>query len=325
MRSIIGVSLFALTVVALQSNSRAIAQAKSNSRFVPAKGTTLLIVGQDKSSIADHASKVNVKPAGVMLYTSIQRLEALTKPEESGGAVQDAKHLLETYPNSVLQVGLYMVNAIDDVASGKLDDNIDKLADWIKGTKRPIYLRIGYEFDLPENKYPPDVYIKAFKRIRERMEQRGATNTAYVWHSYAANNSRTAGDWYPGDGYVDWIAVSFFSLKQPHLETIAQFARQRNKPLMIAESTPRGLGTNNGKPTWDGWFAPLFRYIATYDVRALCYIDRDWEAIPRWQGKGWGDTRIASNDLIKANWLKEIGGKRYLKGADDLFANLGYK
>src|SRR5262249_55675085 len=159
----------------------------------------------------------------------------------------------------------------------KLDENIDKLGDWLKAAKRPVYLRVGYEFDLPENKYAPAGYVTAFRRIRDRVEARGATNVAYVWHSYAATASKTAAEWWPGDDVVDWVAVSFFWVKQSHLETIAKFAKQKDKPLMVAEATPRGIGTTKGRESWDGWFVPFFRYVQLYDVRAVCYIDRDWE------------------------------------------------
>jgi Glycosyl hydrolase family 26 len=318
------VALIGLALTAAALPGQGARGGKPGTRFVPPKGSCLLVVGQDKASIDEHVAKLKVRPAGVMAYTSLQRLEGLTKPEQAGGLVQDAGSLLETYPHSVLQLGLYLVGALEGVVAGKYDENIDRLAEWVKASKRPVFLRVGYEFDFPENKYPPDLYVRAFRRIRDRMESRGATNVAYVWHSYAAANSKGAADWYPGDGYVDWVAVSYFSPKQSHLETVAQFARQRGKPLMVAEATPRGVGTVKGRESWESWFVPCLRYLSRHDVRAFCYIDKNWEAFPRWQGKGWGDTRIDANALVRANWLKEVGGKRYLKASESLFSTLGY-
>ncbi len=231
---------------------------------------------------------------------------------------------MKTYPNSVLQIGLYLVKALPAIVDGKHDDNIDKLGDWIKQANRPIYLRVGYEFDLPENDYAPDLYVKAFRRIRDRLDRRGVLNVAYVWHSYAAQQTQKAATWYPGDAYVDWVAVSYFSPKQqPYPDLIAQFAREHGKPLMIAEATPRGIGTGRGAESWEGWFVPCFLFMARNGVKAFCYIDCDWDASPRWQG--WGDTRIAANEVVKKAWLKEIGAKRYLKASPELFKTLGYK
>jgi hypothetical protein len=232
---------------------------------------------------------------------------------------------MEKHPHAVSQIGLYLVGALEGMARGEYDGNIDRLGDWIQEARRPIFLRVGYEFDLPENQYPPDVYVKAFRRLRDRLDKRGVTNVAYVWHSYAATNSANARDWYPGDDYVDWVAVSFFSVKQPHLESLARFAQERRKPLMIAEATPRGLSTTKGAESWEGWFRPCFAYIARNNVKAFGYINKDWEASPRWQGKGWGDSRLAANDAVKAAWVKEVSGKRYLKASEGLFQSLSPK
>lgn len=293
-------------------------------RFVPGKGQCLLIVGQDKPSIDEHVSKLKVTPAGVMSYTSVQRLEGLDKPEKGEGFTQHAAALLEAYPTAVLQLGLYMVGALGGVNDGKYDENLDRLADWLKAAKRPVYLRVGYEFDLPENKYAPADYVKAFRRVRDRLDRRGATNVAYVWHSYAASATKSAADWYPGDAHVDWVGVSYFSPKQPYLDAVAQFARAKGKPLMVAEATPRGVGTTGGRASWDGWFVPFLQYAARHDAKAVCYIDRNWEASARWQGKGWGDTRIDADPVVRANWLKAVGAARFVKASDGLFASLGY-
>ena len=54
--------------------------------------------------------------------------------------------------------------------------------------------------------------------------------------------------WWPGPDVVDWIGISLFEqvyagvdgLRPAH--SIAAFAANQSKPLMIAESTPLGLG-----------------------------------------------------------------------------------
>ena len=58
----------------------------------------------------------------------------------------------------------------------------------------------------------------------------------------------------------------------------ARYARQRSKPLMIAEATPLGglAGTKEGVHTWESWFRPFFEYIEKNDVRAVCFIPVDW-------------------------------------------------
>jgi hypothetical protein len=258
-----------------------------------------------------------------MTYTSLRRLEGLTEPSSKGADAQHAGALADKYPDSTLQIGLYLVNALDDINVGKLDEQIDKLGDWIKKTDRPIYLRVGYEFDYPENKYQPDAYVKAFRRLRDKLDSREVKNVSYVWHSYAAANSKAAPSYYPGDAYVDWVAVSYFSPKQSFLEPMAQFAKQHGKPLMIAESCPRGTGTTQGKASWDAWFLPCMQYVVRNDVRAWSYINRDWESLPRWAGQGWGDSRLQANDVVTANWRKTVSTPRLVLAGKDLFKTLG--
>ncbi len=79
---------------------------------------------------------------------------------------------------------------------------------------------------------------------------------AFCWHSWAAPKVAPLQDFYPGDDLVDWIGISIFQQLYPwaNAETIAdfvggsldqvqevfEFAKEHDKPIMIAESTPFG-------------------------------------------------------------------------------------
>ena len=293
--------------------------------FSPPAGHCLLIIGQDKDSTDEYTKAVGLPLGGTMMYTSIQELKGMTTATEYGAGVQDFSYLAERYPDAVLQIGLYMVGALNDVAAGKYDSNIDRLGDWIRKTKRPVYLRVGYEFDYPENNYEPREYIRAFRHVRDRLEKHQVSNVAYVWHSYAGPNSGNSAQWYPGDDYVDWVAVSWFDPKQPHLETIARLAKRLGKPLMIAEATARRIGTKQGSRTWNQWFRPCLEYMKRHDVRVLCYINWEWDSFQMFRGQGWGDCRIQANRIVQAEWLKEFSSTRYLQPSAQLFSTLGYK
>jgi len=240
------------------------------------------------------------------------------------GNVADFDYLLKKYPRCAVQIGLYMVDSLDRVNNGECDDNIKRLGEWIKSSHRPVYLRVGYEFDLPANKYEPGKYVNAFRHVHDKLDDMGVTNVAYVWHSYAAGAPRIE-DWYPGDGYVDWIAVSFFAQPVGQMVMVAEYAQRKGKPLMIAESTPYGVGIGRGQESWDKWFAPCFGFIEKYRIKAFCYIDWDWESQPMFQGQGWGDCRIQANDLVKARWLATTGSERFLKSSKGLHKQLGYR
>jgi hypothetical protein len=198
--------------------------------FVPPHGKCLLLVGQDNKSIDDYVAATGTVPGGVMVYTGVQDF----------GNAADFDYLLKKYPRCAFQIGLYMVDALDRVGNGECDDNIKQLGEWIKSSRRPVFLRVGYEFDYPANKYQPDKYVKTFRHVHDLLDDQEIVNVAYVWHSFAAGAARIE-DWYPGDDYVDWVAVSLFAQPIGQVAPVAEYARRRGKPLMIAESTPFGL------------------------------------------------------------------------------------
>src|SRR5205814_620405 len=138
--------------------------------------------------------------------------------------VQDAQYFVNLYPDTTLQLALWMVDELDQVNAGALDANIRRLGDWIKQAKRPVYLRIGYEFDYPGNRYDPAKYVQAFRRIVGIFREQGVDNVATVWHSFASKTDRPMSDWYPGDDVVDWVAVTYFHPDQgPYLDAVANF------------------------------------------------------------------------------------------------------
>jgi hypothetical protein len=153
---------------------------------------------------------------------------------------------------------------------------------FIEQAGRPIFLRIGYEFDGAWNHYSPRGYIAAFRHIVDRLRGNGVTNFVSVWQSATypggTYRNRPFQDRYPGDEYVDWLGFSFFIshftydqyVRNPFLD----FAREHRKPVLVAESTPQGYDledltcgspVSNGKglvrkppeEIWEEWYAPF--------------------------------------------------------------------
>lgn len=127
-------------------------------------------------------------------------------------------------------------------------------------------------------------------------------------------------DFYPGDHYVDWIGVSVF--RQPYstteggtimdLEEVFRFATSKEKPTMIAESSPfDGVTTEN---SWNDWFQEVLDVIERYDVSMWSYINCDWDSQPMWHDVGFGDSRISTNHVVLENWRTNVlrHGSRFL-------------
>ncbi len=290
--------------------------APTHSKFAPPMGNTLLIVGQDIPSISEYDHHVGGNPAGYSVYTSLQSLEGLATPSDTGGGLQHAQWVADTHPYAALQLGLHMVGTLQSVMNGAMDAHIDRLADWISATHRPVYLRPGYEFDYPENHYDPALYVGAFRRIVDRFRAKRVENVAFVWHSFAQPMSGKIEDWYPGDSYADWVAVSYFNQMPGPLETVAEFAKHHNKPLMIAESAPWKFSIQDA---WDKWFVPMFDYVQRHDVAAICYINCNWDAVPMFHTEGWGDNRIQSSPELIKKWRAFTDVPRFIHSSNHLF------
>jgi hypothetical protein len=325
--------------------------AQAGARFEPPDGRTILIVGQERGEIADYWKQVG--PAGgYMLYTNIATLTGLDGATRGRGCSDsgwmDFGDWLKNYPDTVVQIGLYMVGSSEDIAAGELDPVIADMAELLRATKRPVFLRVGYEFDGPWNRYDPAIYRKAFARVANILKGRRvgpmepiapADNVALVWHSAAYDTymGHPIDDWYPGDDYVDWVAVSWFQWATPADEaaaaeardTVARFAKTHGKPLMIAEAAPKHYFESDSDEAWRGWHSRVFDWIAQHDVKAYSYINQDWNRMPQWQaacgnGADWGNTRIQKpGSRVIDQWKTEIAKPRWLVQGADLMKAIG--
>ncbi len=154
---------------------------------------------------------------------------------------------------------------------------------------------------------------------------------------------------YPGDAYVDWLAFSWFhhpdatpSVAVDHQPAtprelageVLAMARAAGKPVMIAEAAPQGfdlarLSRRAISPIWDGdagtgltsmsteeiwrvWFEPLFHLMDDNRdvVRALAYINCDWDAQPMWgppyAAGYWGDSRLQANTRLAERFSQAV-------------------
>ena len=118
-----------------------------------------LCIGQDYWSIMNYTAVMG-KPACAMSYASLYNLTAaLWNGTEYGSGVEHAARLLQALPDADLQLGLWLVGGLDDITNGSWDAAISELVNFVRwAAPRKIYIRIGYEFDNPQNKYDPVSY-----------------------------------------------------------------------------------------------------------------------------------------------------------------------
>jgi hypothetical protein len=291
---------------------------------------------------------MGVSPHVVMSYASLVNLShtltALAVPVDYGAGTQWSSGLLSLLPNASLQLGLWLVDLIDSVNDGTMDQDITALADYLSTLDRPVFLRLGYEFDSVSNHYHPSSYRKAFRRIVNLFEESEVSNVAFVWHATGEEprDGLALESWFPGEEYVDWCGLSFFLQPYscqiptkcifPFAETMVSFCKRYSLPVMIAESTPFG-GIIDDDPmpsgemsvneagyegsSWNSWFIPVLEFIEKHEVKMWNYIACDWDRQEMWQrerapGVHWGDTRIEVYRGVKEKWHHDVlENKRY--------------
>jgi len=278
---------------------------------------SIFIIGQDVQSINDYLASLNKisgakgidYPDGFMAYVAINDLRGLSEPVDQGAGINFTDELIQTYPKcQVIQIGLYMRYMLKEIVSGGLDNNIIRLGQWIKDSKKDVYLRIGYEFDYPDNDYDPQEYIQAYRYIVDKFRRMDITNVHFVWHTAAWRDKDFPPyvplKWYPGDKYVDWVGISFFDPKRDEERNAAAVLAQKlNKPLMIAESSPFKQYTDEEKRQW---INKLFEYIKKNNVKFLSYINVNWDALTLFKDEKWGDARLQRSPILMKEWLKKV-------------------
>ena len=338
-------------------NSNTISE-KKLAKFEPADGKCLFVIGQDMEAIGGLDNYNNGYcnhfeiPAGFTTYTNLgsgdqsfgytsKGVDGIMNISNWGAGDVCAQCFIDDskFKYSIISIGLSLVNHEKEIAKGKQDKLINKLGEWIKGLgQRPVFLRIGYEFDGWEwNHYNKRHYISAWKRIHTIFNEMNISNVAFVWQSKGhGTGQKVLEEWYPGDDLVDWCGYSYFG--NPDEEMLI-FARKHKKPVFIAEATPvfqidnlffntRLTDDAVAKRAWNQWFLPFFDTLNRNSdvIKAFSYINVNWSVQPMWINNPTFqkvDSRIQVNEFISKNWEKEISKSKYLKSSPNLWNQLG--
>ena len=94
--------------------------------------------------------------------------------------------------------------------------------------------------------------------------------------------------------------------------------------MMICEATPQGVGTYFGKSSWKRWYRDFFKYVSDNDIKAISYINSNWDKLPMWKDWGWKDARVQANEEVKALWIEEISKEKYINSSKNLYNMLKF-
>lgn len=162
---------------------------------------------------------------------------------------------------------------LQSIVAGQHDAYID---DWARRSAEygdTIYLRFAHEMNTPPGApswYPwqgdPETYIAAWRHVHDRFEAAGADNVQWVWS--VAWMNQDAPLYYPGDEYVDWVALTVLNfgttVAEPGWKSFAELysaqherAASFGKPVMISELATAEQGGDKGQ--WMADIAPAIQ------------------------------------------------------------------
>ncbi|MCH2179854.1 MAG: glycoside hydrolase family 3 C-terminal domain-containing protein [Mariniblastus sp.] len=343
MKNIITLVLVSLTLLVTQSD------AQMAGRFAPPAGKVLIFAGQDNASVGGtdkyrdgYVDNIGV-PGGITHYVyfsdgwtndfgrtfAVGTVDGLNSETEWASGPMNQKAYLDspTLDRCVMHLSISMEgNSEDKVADGSYDHLIRELVQFVADhPDHPFLIRIGYEFDGSWNKYDPENFKLAFRRIVDALRSAKLTNFATVYASSSGATTEDFKQYDPGASYYDWVGYSWWGGEKDG-QAALDFARKRGKPIFIAEATPRGhfFDKEDHDEIWDSWFETFFKHIEdNLDVvRAVSYINADWDAQDMWDG--WGQTRIETAPAIKSKWLQRMAEPRYVNAADKPFKLIGF-
>jgi Glycosyl hydrolase family 26 len=194
--------------------------------------------------------------------------------------------------------------ALGPILNGDYDQMIRARADAVRAFSSSVFIRWAWEmngnwspYDGTHSNHPgqtdgPALYVQAWRHIHDIFQQEGVKNAVWVWCPNASDvPAQSWNHWtnyYPGDAYVDWVAVdaynwgntqswsSWTDLSPMIGGVYGDYAAR--KPIMIAETASTERGGN--KATWLQTVQSSLKSKFP-SVAALVYFDQakevDWQ------------------------------------------------
>ncbi len=215
--------------------------------------------------------------------------------------------------------------ALARIIAGDHDAYIRSWAEGAKAWGQPFFLRFAHEMNgtwYPwserKNGNAAGEYVRAWRHVHDIFTAVGATNVTWVWCVNAEYpGSQPLAGIYPGDAYVDWVAVdgynwgpatihptnwkTFDELFGPTYASLRAVAPTR--PVMIAETASSETG--GSKP---GWIADAYARAASEDYAAL-------GAIMWFNWNAGGDWQIETSPATTGAFRAALDGPAYPSGA----------
>jgi hypothetical protein len=203
--------------------------------------------------------------------------------------------------------------SLEEIAAGKWDTDIRSEAKEAIAYGGEVLLRFAHEMN--GTWYPwsgePTLYKGAWKRYVGIFREEGATNVKFVWSPNVNNGSYPFASYFPGDEWVDYVALDGYnwggsenrSLSQTFASSYKEITELSAKPVIIAE-TASAEGSAGQKAEWirTGFLSTIPETMPK--VVAAVWFSRDNKETER-------DWRIETSTESIAAWQEVVDSTRY--------------
>ena len=186
---------------------------------IPEPFTGIATNGQFSANVASFRS-----------YTGAHlRLVEFYNPFPGSFKSAEAQQVVDLHALPLIQLNPRRIS-MAQVASGGYDSDIRSYAEQVKAFRCDIVLSFGHEMNgwwypwgLPDT--PPSVFIAAWRHFHDVFAADGVRNVIWSWDptqqysQYRPGRTATpAGEWFPGNKYVDWIGIDGYLGRRPDLQ-----------------------------------------------------------------------------------------------------------
>lgn len=281
-----------------------------------ALGVYIRGVEHDPGALDRYAEQVGRRPAIVGAYKRWD-VRPFHEPELREIAARGAIPMISWEPWDANDNG-YRLSAI---ARGRHDDFLRRSAREAKAWGGPILLRFGQEMNGSWATWQRGIdgttgprFVAAWRHMVRVFRRAGADNVQWVWCPYVDNGHLPFMRFYPGERWLDWVALDGFNWGAPKAwqsfskvfdRSYRKLASVTSKPIMIAEVGSHEAG--GSKARW---------------LRRT--LGRQLPRLPRVRAVVWfsatdgADFRVDSSPVALAAFRGEIadplysGGRRWL-------------
>ena len=102
------------------------------------------------------------------------------------------------------------------VSSGSYDSRIREACQYLNTLSCPVFLRIGGEMNVWEDRPAQADYIAAFRHVTSIVRTNAPRVAVVFAPNYSSENRLDMDSYYPGDEYVDWVGCSLYYNKIHH-------------------------------------------------------------------------------------------------------------